>query len=131
MMSISISFGKFSIYNHKYSQCPSKNEVSNLQYQSKILRQKVKKIETKSQKNWDKKSKKLRQIFSFNNIKNYKLIWNFLSFIFNALCKPIWKWFNHIWYCFIFNFIVCIFISIINSGFLLISFFISWDFINP
>ena len=54
-------------------------------------------------------SKKLRQIFSFNNIKNCKLIWNFLSFIFNALCKPIWKWFNHIWYCFIFNFIVCIF----------------------
>ena len=33
-----------------------------LQYQSKILRQKVKKIETKSQKNWDKKSKKLRLI---------------------------------------------------------------------
>ena len=32
-----------------------------IQYQSKILRQKVKKIETKSQKNWDKKSKKLRQ----------------------------------------------------------------------
>ena len=31
-----------------------------LQYQSKILRQKVKKIETKSQKNWDKKSGKLR-----------------------------------------------------------------------
>ena len=38
-----------------------------VQYQSKILRQKVKKIETKSQKietksqkNWDKKSKKLR-----------------------------------------------------------------------
>ena len=80
-----------------------------LQYQSKILRQKVKKIETKSQKNWDKKSKKLRQIFSIKNIKNYKLIWNSVSFIFNALCKSTWKWFNHIWYCFIINFIVCIF----------------------
>ena len=37
-------------------------EYSKVQYQSKILRQKIKKIETKSQKNWDKKSKKLRLI---------------------------------------------------------------------
>ena len=31
----------------------SKEESTDIQYQSKILRQKVKKIETKSQKNWD------------------------------------------------------------------------------
>ena len=108
----------------KLSQLMPLINEANLQYQSKILRQKVKKIETKSQNNWDKKSKKLRQkvkkietksqkklrqIFSIKNIKNYKLIWSSVSFIFNALCKSTWKWFNHIWYCFIINFIVCIF----------------------
>ena len=37
---------------------------------SKKLRQKIKKIETKSQKNWDKKLKKLRQ--KVKKIETYK-----------------------------------------------------------
>ena len=60
---------RFTLRDRQYSCLQLKNALKQtfgsrtarwVQYQSKILRQKVKKIETKSQKNWDKKSKKLR-----------------------------------------------------------------------
>ena len=96
-----INWGKIECETSKWLKILEVYVISSIQYQSKILRQKVKKLRLKV--------KKIETNFSFKNIKNYKLIWNSVSFIFNALCKSTWKWFNHIWYCFIINFIVCIF----------------------